>query len=202
MAERAAAERAKALMTSEAQRAANRRNAKNSTGPRTTDGKASVSRNAFNHGLAMPVAALADLTPTVKSLAAIVAGDDAGPRRRELAFYLAEAEVDLLRIRDARTSLYQKADTDPPEFRDPPDMQMLDDSGHTFSLRTRSPRKRKTDANLGMIASRLPTKEDWHAWKLMNVIDELERLDRYERRARSRRRRAIRALDALTEDDG
>lgn len=38
-------------MTSEAQIAANRRNAEKSTGPRTEDGKAKVARNALRHGL-------------------------------------------------------------------------------------------------------------------------------------------------------
>ena len=38
-------------MASEAQRAANRRNAGRSTGPRTAAGKAAVSRNALRHGL-------------------------------------------------------------------------------------------------------------------------------------------------------
>ena len=39
-------------MASEAQSAANRRNARNSTGPRTEAGKAASSRNAIRHGLA------------------------------------------------------------------------------------------------------------------------------------------------------
>jgi hypothetical protein len=38
-------------MTSDSRRAANRRNAKKSTGPRTAAGKASSSRNALRHGL-------------------------------------------------------------------------------------------------------------------------------------------------------
>lgn len=38
-------------MTSPAQIAANRRNAQNSTGPKTTNGKASSRRNALKHGL-------------------------------------------------------------------------------------------------------------------------------------------------------
>lgn len=38
-------------MTSERKIQANRRNAQRSTGPRTPEGKAAVSRNAFKHGL-------------------------------------------------------------------------------------------------------------------------------------------------------
>jgi hypothetical protein len=39
------------MPTSEKQKAANRRNAKKSTGPKTVEGKAAVSRNAIKHGL-------------------------------------------------------------------------------------------------------------------------------------------------------
>lgn len=39
-------------MTTQAQRAANRRNAQLSTGPKTAEGKQAVSRNNFRHGLA------------------------------------------------------------------------------------------------------------------------------------------------------
>ena len=38
-------------MSTQAQKLANRRNAKKSTGPRTTEGKAAVSQNAVKHGL-------------------------------------------------------------------------------------------------------------------------------------------------------
>ncbi len=41
-------------MSTQAQILANRRNAQNSTGPRTPQGKAAVSQNAVKHGLTVP----------------------------------------------------------------------------------------------------------------------------------------------------
>src|SRR5215831_16410165 len=45
-----------ARVTTERQRAANRRNARSSTGPRTAAGKARVAQNAVRHGLNVAIA--------------------------------------------------------------------------------------------------------------------------------------------------
>ena len=50
-------------MSTEAQIEANRRNAEKSTGPRTTAGKARVSRNAARHGLCNTIAVMSDENP-------------------------------------------------------------------------------------------------------------------------------------------
>ena len=50
-------------MTSEKQKASNRRNAQHSTGPKTVKGKASISRNAIKHGLSARVPVLPDEEP-------------------------------------------------------------------------------------------------------------------------------------------
>jgi hypothetical protein len=50
-------------MTSDAKRAANQRNARNSTGPRTATGKAASSRNSLRHGLLARETCLPDEDP-------------------------------------------------------------------------------------------------------------------------------------------
>jgi hypothetical protein len=92
---------------------ANRANARASTGPKTVLGRARVAQNARRHGLAMSVLAdperAADVEALARTLAAstigrVLSGDaEAGllpPARR-----IAEAQLDLARIRHARHDL-------------------------------------------------------------------------------------------------
>ncbi len=94
--------------TSAAQRRANRANAARSTGPRTAAGKAIVARNAWRHGLNLPVLADAALAPDVAALARAIAGEGASAASRAAAARIAEAQVDLVRVRDVRLVLTQR----------------------------------------------------------------------------------------------
>jgi hypothetical protein len=85
--------------------AANRANAARSTGPRTRAGKAVVARNALRHGLSLPVLADPALADEVAGLARRIAGEGASEPRRAAARRIAEAQVDIQRIRRARTQV-------------------------------------------------------------------------------------------------
>lgn len=89
-------------MTSPARIDANRLNARRSTGPRSTPGKARAAKNALRHGLAVPVAALVEYAGRVRELAATVAGEAPAAARLAAANKVAEATVDLERIAQAR----------------------------------------------------------------------------------------------------
>ncbi len=67
---------------SDRQLAANRANARLSTGPRSAKGKAASSANALRHGLAVPLSADAAFVSLVGALATALAGPDAPPDRR------------------------------------------------------------------------------------------------------------------------
>jgi hypothetical protein len=70
-------------VTTERKRAANRRNARSSTGPRTAAGKARVAQNALRHGLNVAVADDPLLTEEVERIAhAICDGVGRGGTRR------------------------------------------------------------------------------------------------------------------------
>jgi hypothetical protein len=90
-------------MSCETSRPAGRR-----TGPRTRHGKARVARNARRHGLSLPVAADAVLAPEVSALAREIAGEAASDARRAAAARIAEAQVDLIRIRRVRLGVTEQ----------------------------------------------------------------------------------------------
>lgn len=89
-------------MTSPARIDANRLNARRSTGPRSTTGKARAAKNALRHGLAVPVAALVEYAGRARQMAAAIAGEAPAAARLAAAYRVAEATVDLERIAHAR----------------------------------------------------------------------------------------------------
>ena len=88
-------------MASEKQIAANRANAEKSTGPRTPAGRAKSSRNAYRYGLSVPVR---PDPQAVETLAMAIAGETAGEVQQRAARDLAEAQLELKRIRATRVA--------------------------------------------------------------------------------------------------
>ena len=105
-------------MTSDRKIAANRQNARKSTGPNSGAGKLRSRHNALRHGLAIDVGADASLAAEVKKMVMAMGSAD----RQEAIFpacRLAEAELDLLRIRKVRTAIFGEAFAESdPELRD------------------------------------------------------------------------------------
>jgi len=89
--------------------AANRRNARGSTGPRTAAGKRKAAGNSLRHGVITGLYADLPLSAAVGRIAAALAGPNASPGLRALVLPIAEAQVDLLRIRSARATLIDLA---------------------------------------------------------------------------------------------
>ena len=78
------------------------RKSRRAGGPKTVAGKKRSSRNAQRHGLAVPVTSLPDCDVAITRLARLICGDHAGERRLTHARAIAEAQLDLTRIREAR----------------------------------------------------------------------------------------------------
>ena len=92
-------------MTSDRKIKANRTNARASTGAKTAQGRARAARNALRHALSVPVCSNPVLSEEVETLAREIAGPDANAETPDLARQIAEAQIDLRRVRYARHHL-------------------------------------------------------------------------------------------------
>jgi hypothetical protein len=101
-------------MTTSGQLDANRANAKKSTGP---SGKQRSARNARKLGLSIPVAAESTLAVEVSALAVQLARNSASREASELATKIAEAQLDLSRIRRARYAIFASVVEQPAAVR-------------------------------------------------------------------------------------
>ncbi len=167
-------------------------NAQISTGPKTYHGRARSAKNAFRHGLSLPIQSDLALFEEVQTLARQIAGRHASAHIEILARRVAEAQIDLRRVRCARQQLLSDALADPhyesravtrakiriikhfltPKLADTPLPTFLE----TFVITT-------------------PEGPAKFATILLEETKQLTAMDRYERRALSRRKFAIRALD-------
>ena len=86
-------------MTSHRKIAANRRNSRKSTGPRTAAGKTDASRSALRHGLAAITHRQPAPSIEIEEFARALCGDDADPALFAHAVKIAEREMDLRAIR-------------------------------------------------------------------------------------------------------
>jgi hypothetical protein len=167
---------------------ANRSNARASTGPRTPTGKACAARNARKHGLSVPIMADASLAAEVKILARQIAGEGANDRVQVLAAAVAEAQIDILRIRRARYELIAAARFDSEQLL-PEDWDIELARHWGCPKRVRIPRSLKREIEKEV-------EEELWGPTLADSVARLAAMDRYERRALSRRKFAIRAFDA------
>lgn len=100
-------------MTSDRKIKANRANARASTGPRTRHGRARSAKNAFRHGLSLPVRSDRGLDEEVQALACEIAGPYASTHIQILTDRVAEAQVDVRRVRDLRHQFLSDKLSDP-----------------------------------------------------------------------------------------
>ena len=94
-------------MASERQTAANRQNARTSTGPKTTTGKQRASHNACRYGLSINANAGSNSDP-VESLASHIAGNTNDQHVLYHARIAARAHLDLARIRQVKLDIIER----------------------------------------------------------------------------------------------
>jgi hypothetical protein len=143
--------------------AANRRNAKRSTGPRSRAGRNRSKRNSFRHGLAAGGQANARRVKQIERLARKIAGGTTDFVTLEYVRAIAQAQFDLAQIGRVKVALMSRVK----EF-----------GGFEMS-------------HVGAAAA--PAVEPaGNADAIRGALSELIKLDRYERRAAVRRTRALR----------
>ena len=96
-------------MTSPAKIAANRRNARRSTGPRSAAGKARARRNAFRHGLTTPASLDHVAMDRIDNLVDALTIDVHSQLQFQLATVAAEAQVEIERVRQTKVNLVNRA---------------------------------------------------------------------------------------------
>ena len=173
-------------MASEQQIAANRRNARNSIGPRSGAGKKRASRNAYRHGLTLSVISTTAVAKQLDKLVRKIAGDSKDAMVLERARAIAQAELDLARVRRAKVALIERAsafgELNPPQLTVTQMIRLLNafDRGRLIV-------PKPIDALATMPSQEL----DRSAEAIRRLLPELRKLERYERRAAARRDRAI-----------
>jgi hypothetical protein len=178
-------------LTSERKITANRANARASTGPQTTRGRARAARNALRHALSLPVCSNPALSKEVETLARKIAGPGANAETQELARQVAEAQIDLRRVRSARHQFL--CDTLSKEYYE---------SYANMRMKVKLLRAllRPNPPDMSMETLKFVTSTPQGPHKLATILSgetkKLLAMDRYERRALSRRKFAIRAFDA------
>ena len=178
-------------MTSDSKIKANRANARASTGPKTARGRVRTARNALRHGLSLPFYANPTLSQEAEELAREMAGTDASAEIRQLACRIAEADIDLRRVRHARN-------------------QFLTDRLNDEYYESRANRRTKLAFIFKLLRPNAPdipmpalskylTSTPQGPEKLATILSQeakqLMAMDRYEKRALSRRKFAIREFD-------
>jgi hypothetical protein len=207
-------------MSSSKRQTVSRENGKKSMGPTSVSGKRRSSGNAFKHGLSVDLPRHPEAIQTIDDLASLLAAERTDPIRFNLCRTIAEAHLELVRIRRARIDIWSndalrrrrttrkdianmrreyKGKIKAIEFHDPdyqafkkddPDFAEFYRIDQIFDLSTQYEQKL-----LSFNREPVPFPQG-----IDLIAGRLNSLERYERRALTRRNKALAALHAYDEE--
>jgi hypothetical protein len=158
-------------------------------GPKTAAGRTRSARNALRHGLSMPLNARPELSPQIEELARQIAGIQCSTEVLDCARAVAEAHVDLWRVRNARRHFLLGCLAH--DYRPPEKLQKI----AKMLARISGGEKFEPPIRQFMTTTILPEGSGKLAWIMAKEHKALDGFDRYERRALSRRARAVERFD-------
>jgi hypothetical protein len=152
---------------------------------RADAGRKRASRNAYRHGLTLSINSTAAYAKQLDKLVREIAGESEDAIVLERARAIAQAELDLARVRRAKVALIERAsafgELDPPRLTVTQTIQLLN------AFERGRPMPKPIDASTTM-----PSQEPERlAEAVRRVLPQLRKLDKYERRAAAQRERAV-----------
>jgi hypothetical protein len=156
--------------------------------------RARSARNALRHGLSIPVSNEPILAPQIEPLAQEIAGVDAPIEVRDWARAVAEAHIDVCRVRHARHQYLERALAEHYETRE------LTKQKFKMLKKRLAPKTACAPIPQILLDYLVSPSSEEDAEKWARIVSThaggLAAFDRYERRALSRRARAIELFDA------
>jgi hypothetical protein len=178
-------------MATERQIAANRRNARSSTDPRSRDGKKRASKNSYRHGLAAGFVTGQKHAKRVEKPARNIAGKTADVVTLEHARSAAEAEFWLARVREVKPALIERVFA----FGSIEAPTPFNSVGEVIRFLNALGRGTADVPEPIEDAATMPSTEPERlAEAVRRTLPELLKLDRYEQRAARLREQSLRAI--------